>query len=357
MSKDLPQSNPSDEVDLGQLFKLIGNMFDRFFKFIGNLFNKLFLAFVWFIFFVKTHVIKLIIAGAIGGGVGVLLEKTSEPIYKSSITVKQNYNTGENLYNTISYYNDLVSQKDVVTLEDVLGTENNVVSSILKFEIESVINDNQKLKAYDTYIKTLDSAVASTVEYKTFLNNDEDYNHQYQQISIKSKERKSFKLVFDKIIERINSNQYFKREQNKDLKELKEQVLAIEKALVKSDTLLTVYQKAIIKSAENNNDFQAKITIDNQENTSSTKEFELYTKDIQLRQQLVEIERKIANKEYIVEITSSKQDSGAIDNKVKVLGKLISPKLFYALAFTTLLFIILLGLNFVKFLERYKDKA
>ena len=43
MSKDLPQppQNQSDEVDLGQLFKLIGNAFDRFFKFIGSVFNKL----------------------------------------------------------------------------------------------------------------------------------------------------------------------------------------------------------------------------------------------------------------------------------------------------------------------------
>ena len=38
MSKELPQPQQSEEVDLGQLFKLIGNAFDRFFKFIASIF-------------------------------------------------------------------------------------------------------------------------------------------------------------------------------------------------------------------------------------------------------------------------------------------------------------------------------
>lgn len=358
MSKDLPQpSNQSDEVDLGQLFKLIGNMFNNLFKFIGGLFNKLFLAFVWLVFFVKKHVIKFVIAGVLGIGLGFLNEKVSTPVYQSYITVKQNYKTGENLYNAIEYYNDLVKQEDISTLESVLGANTDVASSILDFEIESVVSENQKIKSYDNYIKTLDSAVASTVDYKTYLKNNEDYNHSYQQITIKAKERNSFKFVFDKIIDNINTNHYFKREQDKDLSELKERARAIEKSLTKSDTLLSVYQKAIIKAAENDNEFQAKISIDNQDSDSSTKEYELYTMDIELRQELVKIEREIADKQYIVEITSSKQDSGSIDNKIDVFGASMGVKMFYAFALTFLVFIILLGLEFIKYLERYKDKV
>lgn len=357
MSNDLPQSNQSEEVDLGQLFKLIGNMFSNLFKFIGGLFNKLFLAFVWCVFFLKKHAIKLVIAGVVGLGVGILKEKTSEPIFKSYITVKQNYKTGKDLYNAISYYNDLVLQEDIATLENILGTEKNVASSIIEFNVESVVNENQKLQVYDNYLKTLDSVVAATVDYESFLNNGEDYVHQYQQITIKSKERNSFKLVFDKIINNVNSNEYFKSEQEKDLKELKDRKKTIEKALIKSDTLLSVYQKAILKSAENNNDFQAQIRIDNKENENTTKEFELYTKEIQLNQQLVDIDRDIANKKHIIEITSSKQDSGAIDNTKKLLGLTIGPKKYYAIILIGLAFIVLLGLNFIKFLERYKDKV
>lgn len=356
MSKDLPQPQQSEEVDLGQLFKLIGNAFDRFFKFIGNILNNLFLAFVWMVFFLKKHFIKFVIAGIVGVALGILQEKTREPVYKSYITVKQNYNTGENLYNTISYYNDLIAQNDISTLESVLDIKQDELSSIINLRVESIISENQKIQTYDTYIKTLDSTVASTVDYESFLKNDKDYNHKYQQISIKAKQRNSFSSVFNKIVENINSNPYFKREQEKDIKALNEQALAINKSLIKSDTLLSVYQKAIVKSAENNNNSQTRITIDNQDTGSSTKEFELYSKDLELREQLVEIERSIADKQHIMEITSSKQDSGSIDNSKELFGKQLSIKRYYALILITLTFLVLIGLEFIKFLERYKDK-
>ncbi|WP_299548860.1 hypothetical protein [Seonamhaeicola sp.] len=355
MSKDTQQS---EEVDLGQLFKMISNMFDKLFKFIGSILNRLFLAFVWLVFFIKKHFIKLVIAGTLGTGLSVLLEKTSDPVYKSYVTIKQNYNTGENLYNSIIYYNDLVKQGDVGTLETVLEIKPEEAASILDFNMESVISKNQKLQEYDKYLKTLDTTVAKTVEYKTFLGNSEDYHHQYQQITIKAKERNNFKTVFDKIIANINSNAYFKREQEKDLRELKDQALAISEALIMSDTLLDVYQKAIVKSAENDNEFQSKIKISsNMEETSSTKEFELYNKSIELKQELVDIEREIADKEHIIEITSSKQDSGSIDNKKELLGISVSGKVFYGIIFTGLTFFVLLGLQFIKYLEQFKDKV
>jgi len=358
MSKDLPQppQNKSDEVDLGQLFKLIGNAFERFFNFIGSLLNKLFLAFVWCIFFLKKHLIKFVIAGIVGIALGILLEKTSEPVYKSYITVKQNYDTGENLYNAITYYNDLVKQSDSSTLKKALEVENLNVSSILEFEIESVISKNDKLKSYDKYLKELDSAVASTIDYETYINNSKDYTHKYQQITIKSKERDNFKTVFSKIIENINTNKFFKREQTKDSIQLENEKQAILESLRKSDTLLSVYQEAIVKSAENNNDFQGKITIEGKDSGSSTKEFELYNKVLQLKERIVEIDREIADKEEIVEVLSSKQDSGSIDNRKEVFGISVSQKVFYALALILLSFIVLVGLEFIKFLERYKDK-
>ncbi len=356
MSKDLPQPQQSEEVDLGQLFKLIGNAFNNFFRFIGSLFNKLFLAFVWLVFFVKKHALKLVIAGVAGIVLGMVLEKTSEPVYTSYVIVKQNYNVGGNLNNAISYYNALLKQGDVSALENILGIRSVETESILNFELRSVVSENEKLQEFDTYLKTLDTSLVKNVEYKDFLKNSKDYNHQYQQITIKAKERNNFDSVFEKIISNISSNTYFKREQEKDLSELKEQASAISKSLIKSDTLLAIYQKAIVKSAENNNDSQTKITIDNKGNESSTKEFELYTKDLELRQALVEIEREIANKEHIVEITSSKQDSGTIDNKKEFFGKPVSPRKYYAFMLTILTFIALLGMNFVKFLKRYENK-
>ncbi len=358
MSNDLPQKQQSEEVDLGQLFKLIGKGFTSVFSYIGSFFKKLFLAFVWLVFFIKRHALKLAISGVVGVILGTVLEKTSEPVYKSYITVKQNYETGENLYNTIGYYNDLLKQGDITAIENVLGVKYEEAMSILYFEMEPVISENQRLQEFDAYLQTLDTSIARTVEYKTFLKNSEDYHHQYQQITIKAKERNNFKTVFRKIIDNINSNVYFKREQEKDLKELRDQASAISESLIKSDTLLAVYQKAIVTSAENKNDFESKITITSDNGKiSSTKEFELYNKHLELKQELSEIEREIADKAHIIEITSSKQDSGTIDDKKELFGKKVSPKLFYGIILTGLTFLTLLIFRFVKFLERYKHKV
>ena len=131
MSKEIktPQNN-SDELDLGQLFKLIGRAFDRLFSFAGRVLNKLFLAFVWIVFFIKKHFMKLILAGIIGLSFGIFKEKTTEPIYTSSIIVKQNYSFGESLYNTINYYQGLLGQKDYATLARELSRRNLVRFSV-----------------------------------------------------------------------------------------------------------------------------------------------------------------------------------------------------------------------------------
>tara|TARA_R110002050_G_scaffold293182_1_gene449333 strand:+ start:4496 stop:5569 length:1074 start_codon:yes stop_codon:yes gene_type:complete len=356
MSKESPQPQQSEEVDLGQLFKLIGNAFDRFFKFIGSIFYKLFLAFVWLVFFIKRHFIKFAIAGVIGIGLGVLLEKTSDPVYKSYITLKQNYKTGENLYNSITYYNDLVKQKDYNTLGSVLGIEPNKAISILDFDIESVVSENEKLQEFNEYIKTLDSVAASKIQYENFVKNDIPHTHQYQQISLKSKERSNFKAVFDNIVSSIESNIYFKREQKKDLEELANKEQILKEALVRSDSLQNTYKRVLEKSLDGKKGSEIGITFEGNNEKDKTKEYDLYLNDLELRRELVGIEREKLDKEHIIEIISSKKDSGSIDNRKEFLGKLISSKLYYGILLTLATFIVLLGLNFVKFLERYKDK-
>ena len=83
----------NEEVDLGQLFNTIGNIFNKFFRFIGSIFSYLFMAFVWLVFFIRKRLIILLIAAAVGIIVGYMFEETSPPVYKSSISVKQNYQT------------------------------------------------------------------------------------------------------------------------------------------------------------------------------------------------------------------------------------------------------------------------
>ncbi len=359
MSKDLPQPQQSEEVDLGQLFKLIGKAFDRLFKFIGGVFNKLFLGFVWLVFFVKRNIIILLSSIIIGGLIGFAAEKFSPTVFKSYVTVKQNYNTGENLYTSIAYYKELINKKDTETLKNALGLTTDQAESILDFDIESVVSENDRLKDYNDYLKTLDSTLASTVDYEEFKGNTEDYLNIYQQIIIKAKKKNNFKLVFDKIVSSINNNEYFKREQQKDLQELKGEEEAIMINLRESDSLQQVYKRVLEYSATNNkpSGSQMSVNIDSGEDKQQTKEYDLFKNDSELRQRLVTIKRKIADKQYVLEVISNKQDSGVIYEGIDFLGFELGKKKYYAILVFIATLMTLLGIRFLKFLDKYKGKV
>lgn len=355
MSKELPQPQQSEEVDLGQLFKLIGNMFDKLFKFIGSVFNKLFLAFIWLVFFVKKHFVKLVIAGVIGVFYGFFTQKNSVPTYMSYILVQQNYDTGESLYNSIKYYDDLVEQKDVKTLCKVLDIDSLNAVSITEFDIESVIDENNRLKNYDSYLKELDSVLASTILYSTYLKNEKDFNHKIQQITIKATERSNFKVVFDRIVDNINRNEYFVREQQKDITELKNRKRTLEEALVESDSLKNTY-KRVLEMKEREGASQTNVTIKNADDVNKTREFDLYKNDLDLEREIVDLEREIEDKKVILEVISSKKETGAIDNKKYFFGLRVGYKAYYSVFLIFGAFIVLIGIEFIKFLEQFKDK-
>ena len=175
----------------------------------------------------------------------LLAEKTATPKYESSVTVVQNYPTGENLYNSVGYYNDLLRQQDYQTLGNVLNLDVEKTKSILVFDVKPVVSENNKLVAFNKYVKQLDSLAATKIEYEDFLENNEDYTHKYQQIRIESSERNSFKSVFQNIVESINLNPFFVNEQRKDIVELTQTKEALELALVKSESLQDTYKKVL----------------------------------------------------------------------------------------------------------------
>ena len=357
MSTNSNTPNNSEEVDLGQLFKLIGNIFDRFFKFIASIFKNIFLAFVWFIFLVKKRIIILALATTSGLIIGALSKKTAIPKYESSVTVVQNYQTGENLYNSVGYYNDLLRQQDYETLGNVLNLDIDRTKSILAFDVKPVVSENNKLVAFNRYIKQLDSLAATKIEYEDFLKNNEDYTHKYQQIRIESSERNSFKSVFENIVESINLNPFFLNEQRKDLVELNQTKAALMLALEKSEALQETYKRVLeqgIDADKNSKPSEIGITFEGSSEVEKTKEYDLYQSDLELRSKLVEVERELLDKEYIIEMISNKQDSGFASTTKNLFGIELNSTIFLGILAFLGAFGVLLLIEFLKFTEKFK---
>jgi hypothetical protein len=356
MSKNLQESQSSEEVDLGQLFKLIGNAFNRLFKFIGSILNSLFLAFVWLVFYTKKHILKIVLAGVLGFSFGFVKEKISNPVYKSSTIIKQNYNTGENLYLLIEFYNDLISEKDSIALSESLQISPSEANTITELEVGPTLSENQKLKLFDSYAKEMDSTLASTLEFKTFIANSNEFDYALQKITLKAYSKNVFKKVLSQIIKNTEASQYIIDEQLKDLAELERRESAIKLSLEASDSLQKVYQKVLEKSVESTLGSQTSVTIDNTEDKGFTKEFELFNNDLELKRELVDIQRTRDDIQNIIEIVSTEQNEGSLDNSKEVIGLSISKKIFYGLLLAVLAFISLLSFEFLKYLERFKSR-
>ena len=341
-----------EEVDLGQLFVMIGNNINRFFQFIASIFKNLFFGFVWVVFFVKKHILVFSTAAAVGLVAGFIIEETSDPVFKSTITVRQNYQTGENLYGSIDYYNGLLKDRDYKILADVLGLSEESSQQVVSFDIEPVITNNDLLIMFNEYVEDLDSLALSKVEYDEYINNIKEYKHPFQQISIKSRTRANFNSVFNNIVDNILTNDFFVNEQKKDILQLTQTKQALVKALNQSDSLQETYKK--VMQMDSNRLSDVGITFEGNTENEKTREFDLFMNDIDLRKDIVTVERKLKDKENIIDLISSKQDSGFVDHTKDFLGLAFPIKVFYPVLILSVVFLVMLARQFLKYLERYK---
>ena len=87
---------------------------------------------------------------------------------------------------------------------------------------------------------------------------------------------------------------------------------ALLKALNQSDSLRETYKK--VMQMDSNRLSDVGITFEGNTDNEKTREFDLFMNDIDLREDIVTVERKLKDKENIIDLISSKQDSGFVDH-------------------------------------------
>ena len=66
MSENIQNKNTSEEIDIGQLFKIIGDGFSKLFLFIWRVFKGIFDVLIQFILFIRRHFIKFTVSAVLG---------------------------------------------------------------------------------------------------------------------------------------------------------------------------------------------------------------------------------------------------------------------------------------------------
>ncbi|MBQ4801429.1 hypothetical protein J8L88_01100 [Aquimarina sp. MMG015] len=343
------KENTSEEIDLGQLFRLIGDVFNKLMLFIRKTFYGLFHLVILFLQFIRLHFIKFVIAGVFGSVLGWYWDSVSEPVYVSSMVIEPNFSSAQQLYNNIEFYNELADKEENRVLSQELVIGDSLAKTIKGITIESFSDNTQKIRQFSSFIQELDTVSRKLVDYKDYLENFNDINSKFHKIQIKATSPIVAKKCQNAIVRSIENNEYFQLQKKVNDINIALKDSLIEKQLTEIDSLQGFYKK--IKIVEANKPMgSTNISLSEQASNERNSEINLLLQSKSLQDEKIRLNNLQANTENTINVISDFPSRGALVNDFLRSKKFLLPLIFIGLLFFSL---ILLSLN--KFLKNYNQ--
>ncbi len=352
MNSEIPKSDSTDEVDLGHVFNAIGRLFERLLRFIGKvlkyIFSLIIHAFKAVIENFKIIATVMIIAAILGLAMELLLPKT----YSSSMLIRPYFDSQYQVVNNIKYYNALISNKDYNMLSSIFMIDTDEIKKLQKFEIKyGPETENEQILQFDQFKKSLDSITASKLDFEDFIDNRSIYSASLYEIKVLAHQ----KDIFSKLEEGFSnslSNVYSEMKMQK-----RDSMLAIQKENIleqikQIDSLQSIYINVLnteSQSSKSEISFGSDGISMNKDKTN-TKEFELLTQEIDLRNQLRSLEQQKVENDALFDVISDFQKIGHVEKRLLHRYSLVFP----VLAFLLMCFIYI-AVRAVNFARQYED--
>ncbi|MBU2926775.1 hypothetical protein [Winogradskyella psychrotolerans] len=347
MSEKLPQQPNNEEVDLGQLFNAIGGLFEKLFAFIGRILTGIFSAII--------HVIKpLIVYFKLVVGIltiavilGVILEKSEDPIYSSKMVVEAHFDSKYQLVNSIDYFNALIKSDNFKELETIFEIDSVTANELKGFELaRGPETQNDLFREYNEYIQSIDTSLVNQVNYNEYVNNRTLLSGSMYTIIAKSKKQD----IFLKLTEGFKKT--FENDFTKKQKRVRDTLAYIERKsltteLSRLDSIQNIYLE-VLKNESNNRDvsFGLNTGIPLQEVKSVTNEYDLFIKEQEIRRNLNYLNKTIAEDDTIFDIISPFDKLGYEDKTLTERYFFIFP--IFILILFVLWFLVIKAFNFIK---------
>lgn len=340
MSKDLPEKPKSDDIDIIEIFNLIGRAIKSFFDFIIKIFQEFFSILILFALFIKRNAILLSLAVILGFVIGVVSDFYQKSYYTSTMVVEPNFNTSTQLIEYIKLCSQLTRSGDTVALSQIFEISQSEASKIKAITIEAKNNNNVRLKLFNDFVKTADSTTLKNVTYEEFEDNLAISDHEQFFIAMDAKEKSVFKKV-EKNILNIPLSPFIMSMRETALQNLTAQANNLEKSLEKIDSLRIDYKKIMLDEEQKlNKPAGAGTTFYmGTENLRTTNELVLFDIERQYNRALEEIALEKAQKQNYINVISGFQDIGI---RMKKQNKFLFALIALGLAF---LFLVLRELN------------
>lgn len=311
--QNTPTPQKSTEVDLGELFRMIGRAMSRLFAFLRNAFLFVLDLIIRALIIVRVHIVKFIIVGILSVAIGWFIDSRQPVVYGSNMTVQTNFGSERQLYSNIKYYNGLVMEGDSVELSKVFGITQSQASQLKGVFIKPNISEIEMLKKYDEFRKETDSSnVADQIDFNSFKKSIDPLDFTRHELGIISGEKNIFGLLQARLITEKVENDYIKKQKEIMLRNLDATEEALNKRLDKIDTLREVYNKAIQSEAGKTSQAQTQIQMSS--SSIKTNEIELFALDEEISARLRKIEEDREFKDKTINVLSNFSDGAQIRN-------------------------------------------
>lgn len=263
--------NSSDEIDLGQLFHMIGRGFNAIFQF----FLRVFL-------YLKKNIFILIGLVIIGLAAGFGLNKIISKKLKTEVIVKPQMESKNYLYDVVEEIQSNISARDTLFFKSIGIDEIDFAG--LEVIIAPVDDNKESTESEMKYLELLQSfentdAIADIVRAE--LQNKSSFNHR---ITFFYKNPALGKVFAKKVMEYINTNPYFEglieiSRTNANSRIQENQIL-----LKQVDEIISNYTNSL--GAKGNSTISDRIVLDNQEQVNIADLFEyknLLIRDIEAK--------------------------------------------------------------------------
>ena len=310
------QDNKEDDVDIAQLFALIGKGIASIINFIVFLFKTVFEWFLLLLIFIRNNLNKMLLAALVGGCIGAIYQYVIKDVqYESSMTVEPNFGSTVQLYKNIDYYLSLVKQDDFERLASSLNISQEEAENISWIEVEPYSNENQLLLSYKSFISELDSNAVKHIKYKTFATEQPIESFRYHIVRVTSKDKFIFKKLESPIINSVISNSYYDKIKNTAYNNLIRKKSALESSMLELDSLRNLYKQVMLAESVKEN---SGTNIFMSETGGGTKEVDVFDKYMAMNEELIEVNKQLTAENEVVNVVSS---FNAVGMKVKIWYK------------------------------------
>ena len=311
MSKE-QENNQSEEVDLGQLFKVIGNGFRSFFNGIASIFKGIFEG----IIFVLAHFYKrwywytgVIIVGFI---IGFVLNSTSEKSYGAYMYIKTNFNSSRQVYENMKQLHQLANvDQDTIELGRLLDISPSEASKIKGFYIMSNTDRNTVSEMYSEYRQNLDSVSQSELTFEIYKESLADYELPVHQIEVAATDKFIYKEIEKAFVEELANNDYLLELSEVNTENLISEVETLEKQVDKTDFLIEEFLKIKIAQSQKPESNGTNLYMgDSESDKSAINEGQLLKEQLRLQEDKREAMRKLVEEKDVISVISGFPSSG-----------------------------------------------